>query len=256
MILVDTRSGSEPYILPLRKLGLEVEGVRLEYGDVSFEGKGTASAPVQIGVELKSVGDAIGSLRSGRLTGNRQQGEPGQLPGMLESYDYSYLLVEGQWRADENGYMCHYCGPRLRWQRCKGSMPASEFDKRLLGIQECLGVRVVQTNRQADTVRWLANLYHWWRDTALDAHTSHLAPHAPQGLFRISPFRQAIMAWPGVGRKVSLAAEEAFKTVECAATISPELWADLKTTDDLGRERRFGEAAARKVYTFLRGGTA
>ena len=248
MILVDSRVGSGDLLKPLQAAGVEAELATLEFGDVCFEGKGTGGEPLQIGVELKKLNDLIGSLRSGRLTGH-------QLPGLRKTYDHVWLLVEGQWRSDDRGIITHYQGPARGWVTTPGKMRASELEKQLLSLELCGGVHVRHTNRRPDTVRCLATLYRWWTDVALDGHTSHLAPHNPGAIIAVSDFRQAVMAWPGVGRKASLAFEQEFgASIWRVVNAHWTEWAEVKTLDDNGKERRFGEAAAKKLHTFISGG--
>lgn len=255
MLLVDDRAGSGPLLKPLQKMGLECEATTLLYGDFAFEGLGDGGAPVQIGIELKTLSDMIGSIRSGRFTGNRSDGTPGQLPGMMKTYDHAWLVVEGAYSTDAQGFVTHQVfSHRYRgreWKRVEGSMRVAELEKALLTYELCGGIHVRHTADRPATLRLLSTLYRWWTDTALDRHTSHLAPSRAGAIVQLSDVRQALMAWPGMGRKWTQAAEEAFGSVQSAAMARPEQWARLTTKDDKGKTRRFGDAAAQRLHTFL-----
>lgn len=248
MLLVDDRTGSKHLVDPLRDLGLEVELSRLDFGDVMFEGQGPDRKSVTIGIELKRMTDLISSIRSGRLSGH-------QLPGLVgpdSVYDYSWLVVEGQWRVNAYGQMLLFHGRGRGWQPVPGRMTGSELEKYLLTYELCAGLHVRLTNREDDTIHFIANLHRWWCDKAFDQHTSHLAPHRPGGVRPLSDFRQAVMAWPGVGRAVSLSAELSFKSIRRAANGTVDEWATLATLDKKHKARRFGISAAEHLVDWLR----
>lgn len=255
MILVDPRAGSGPLLKPLLAAGIPAESAYLDYGDLAFEGKGNEGVVVQVGVEFKTLHDLVDSLRSGRLTGRRKDGSPGQLQGMMESYDYAWLLMEGQWRENAAGMITEYKGPHRGWTAVPGGMNVYELEARVLGLEMCGGLRVRHTNRRADTVRVLGSLYRWWTDRALDQHSSHLAPHRPTGVIALSLFRQAVMAWPGIGRKASMAVELHFGgSIRAAVQAPAREWAEIETVDDAGKSRRLGHVAADRLRQFFEGG--
>jgi hypothetical protein len=172
-----------------------------------------------------------------------------QTPGIRITYDLIWLVIEGDWQADEHGRVCTYKGPRLGWTPVPGRLSAPELDKRLIGLAVRAGVYVWPTRNRAATVRYLTHLYRDLTDGVWESHTSHLAPHSP--IYEISEFRDAVMKWPGVGLAVSTAAEQRFGSVKRAAMGSVEDWAKLTTLDAKGGKRVFGEANARKVINFL-----
>ena len=240
LILVDRRVGSNDLLAPLKAAGFHAQLVELAFGDIAFEGKGPNGTTLNVGVELKVLGDLINSLRTGRLAGH-------QLPGLLKTYDYTWLLVEGQWRANALGQVAV---ERRRgvWGAIPGKMSASELDKQILTLELCGGLHVAHTHTRADTVRFLGNLYHWWTDRALTDHTSHLALHVVPAVYAISPFRAAVCQWPGIGVKTSKAVEQRFRSVRCAAAAPVEEWAQITTGD-----RKLGKKTAERVVKFLRG---
>lgn len=250
MLLVDSRAGSKELVKPLAKVlgATNIEEATLDFGDVAFEGRGVKNAPLLIGIEFKQLGDIIQCCRDGRFAGH-------QLPGMRAVYNHSWLLIEGEWRHDANGLITTNQGSYRGWKRHPSKMRASEFEKHILTFELCGGVHVRYTNSRADSVRAIVNLVRWWQDKALDSHTSHLAIHEPVAAFGVvSEFRRAVMAWPGIGLKLSKAVEKKFQgkhglgSVDVAASASVSDWADLETDG-----RRFGELNAAKLTKFLRG---
>jgi ERCC4-type nuclease len=260
MILVDYRAGSRELEQPLAAIfGAPLVSVEeLPFGDISFTGKGPSGTTLEIGIEYKKLGEMMTSIRDGRFSGH-------QLPGMLGEkgmYDYGWLLIEGEWRIDDDGFLTTLQfrrGKRPEWKRAPGNMRASEYEKHLLTYQLCGGVHVRHARNQADSVRVIADLYRWWTDRAIDEHTSHLAQHRPAFLSNVSAFRRAIAAWPGVGLKWSKAAEKATvdsgnaNDVVWLGSRDVVWWAVLSVVDNTGNTRRFGEANARKLVKFLRG---
>ena len=252
MILVDPRAGSKALIRPFEAAGLDVEPQTLAFGDVAFQSKDKQ----WVGVEYKTLSDLIQSFRSGRLTGHQLRGMRDKTykpdtPGLRLAYDHIWLVIEGSWRHDTQGRVCVYKGPRFGWKPAPGRISAAELDKRIMGLQIRLGVHVWPTNIQRDTVRYLANLYRDYSDSTAAEHTSHLAPHTHDHIIGLTPFQEAVIAWPEVGIKISKAAEKVFRrggkpSLRVAATASMQEWADLSTG-----ERRFGAKSAQKLQDFL-----
>lgn len=247
MILVDDRIGSKDLAKPLKAMGLPVEIARLDFGDVAFAGKGPQGSSLNIGVELKRLGDLVGSLRSGRLAGH-------QLPGLTEMYDYRWLLVEGYWQHNEAGQVVQYKGKARGWAALPGQMSASELEKQVLTMELCGGMHVRFCNSRSDSARFLSCLYRWWTDTALDRHTSHLAVHNAPTLVPISKFRQAVTKWPHIGIATSKAVETRFRgSLRDAAKATREAWASIEIRSEGGKVRRLGMKAASDIDRFLDG---
>lgn len=245
MILVDKRAGSVDLAEPLAKAGYDVELTTLAYGDLSFAGKSGES----VGIEYKKLGELITSIRDGRFASH-------QLPG-LKDYDFSWLLWQGSYVVDKTGLMCHITTNRFKVAQKKpipGSISETEFQKHLLTYQLLGGIYVDHTPDQLSTLKWIGTLYRWFTDRRLDEHTSHLQTHRPASFAPLSPFRQAVTAWPGVGVKTSLNAELRFSgSIRRAATATVAEWAAITSTSTSGRISRFGESAAHKLDRFLEG---
>ena len=93
-ILIDNRKGSAElakYIDSPTKL------LTLEYADFAFQGNGP-NGQVSIGIERKSIRDLISSILTGRLSGH-------QLIGLVNSYDYVSIVVDGPTKTGTDGYM-------------------------------------------------------------------------------------------------------------------------------------------------------
>lgn len=243
MLLVDYRAGSKELVKPLRKiLGAgNVDEVTLDFGDVAFAGRGVGDTPLDVGIEFKKLADIVACCRDGRFAGH-------QLPGMRKMYDYSWLMIEGQWRADDAGLITTHQGGYRGWRAIPGKMRASEFEKHILTFELCGGVHVRYTNTRADSIRAIADLYRWWSDKPMDAHTSHLAVHTPATLGPTSAFCKAVMSWPSIGHKMSKVVEAKFGTLRAAVNAPFDVWANLESDG-----RRFGEKNAQKVLNFING---
>lgn len=243
MMLVDRRAGSKELLAPLVQAGLDAQLTELPFADVAFVGRGPAEAQFDIGVEFKQVGELVTSLRTGRLAGY-------QLPGMRQAYDYSWLLVEGDWRPDPSGYVSMK-GRGGTWKPLHGRMMAAEYEKHLLTLEVCGGIRIRHSRTRADSVRFLSTLYRWFTDKRLDQHTSHLAAYEPPIPYGLSDFRQTARTLPGVGSRVSLAAEQRFGSLHRAFTATEDEWANLVTVDERGRSKRMGRADAKRIVEWV-----
>lgn len=239
MILVDSRTGSAELAAPLKRLGFDVDTTMLEFGDVAFAGRGEHDAPVEIGIEFKKIDECLQSLRSGRLEGY-------QLPGLRKLYDWSWLLIEGDYRVDKDGLVCLKSRHR-GWRPAHGKFTANEFEKRLLTLQLRGGLYVARSATRQDTLRTIGTLYRWWTDCALDAHSSHCTPYRPPAPVALSDFRETIRTLPQVGLRFSLAAQRQFKSIRRAINAGPREWAALIALDENNHTRRFGERNAQRV---------
>lgn len=251
MIFVDDRTGSNDLCDQLIEKGVEAELTRLEFGDLSFAGKGNEGVEVQIGIELKKLPDLCQSIRTGRLAG--YQG-PGGV-GPTGAFDHAWLLVEGDWRTGKHGEIL-VPSRHHGFKPLPGGMPAARLAKHLLTYELCGGFHVHHAAHRTATLAFVANLYRWWTDTSLDRHTSHLAVHEVQGFLPVSDFRSAVMRFPGIGRKLSLSVEKEFVVPEtgkgslrkaCAAR--PERWATIAGPDG----KRLGLKTALRIEEFLEG---
>ena len=165
MILVDDRTGSAE-LAPLLTTPHHI--ARLEYADFSFIGNGP-HGPTTIGVERKTIMDLISSIASGRLSGH-------QMIGLIDSYDWVYLLVEGQWRVDaRTGDLFRKIPITNRWVKVrlgKRVFKAFGIYNFLNTVRVMCDIIVVRVNTPKETAQWLDGIYKWW-DKPWEAHKSH-----------------------------------------------------------------------------------
>ena len=107
MILVDTREcekvkGSPGLYEDLKKMNLPLRLDKLDGGDLMFLGKGPNDTEVTIGVEFKKLRDLLSSLRDQRLQGHQLI--------ELQVYDFRFLLVEGAYKHDDEGFVIFRSG--------------------------------------------------------------------------------------------------------------------------------------------------
>ncbi len=250
MIYVDDRAGSKELIAPLLKEGLPVESTRLDFGDLMWEGRGEGGKPVTIGVEFKQLGELVGSLRSQRLQGYQLHG---MRDGPKPVFDFAYLLIEGELLYGTDGGLLRRKGKRA-FAPMAGSMSVSELFKRVFVLHLRGGLNPWWSSCRRDTLQAISALYHTWTDTDLDKHKSHLGIYNAPSLIPISDCRRCLYTFPGIGMRASLAVEQHFGgSLKRAVNASIETWAEIRTTDDSGNQRRLGTKIASQIVTFLNG---
>jgi hypothetical protein len=169
-VKVDPRAGSKDLITPLRNLGVTVESEFLPAGDVEILGKGPRGRPVLIGVEHKQFEDAIACMRNGRFAD--------QLRGMRESYEISWLLIEG--RIGNIGAKEGIAVRRgERWFPLPGRVTYQELAAWLQTMCQAGGVLLWRTETQAESVLWLRALEMWWTVKEYEQHRAHLDTYMP-----------------------------------------------------------------------------
>ena len=244
MIFISPEIGSADLVAPLRKAGLEVDCVRLDWADIEFTGRGDKGEPVQVGIEVKRLGELVSDW-------DRFAGE--QIPKMVAHYQYRYLMYEGEWKQNNTGRLLRR-GAGSVYRPLHGQSNASALRKKLYGLPLRAGVLTVQTRDHADTVRNIIDLYRMWSDDDFDKHTSHLVVYHPHGLLQVSDFVKAVSAWPRIGVQIARAAEKLFKgSVRRAAMAGPQEWAGLETVNSDGGLRKVGLSVATDIDNFLEG---
>ena len=236
MLLVDSRVGSIDLATPLSKHRLVVEVTHLQFGDVAFCGSGQLG-PVDVGIELKTIGDLANSFRTGRLQGH-------QVPGLMRAYDHVWLIVEGTWKVGAHGELLVY-RRNGKLEPLPGKFTVGEFEKRLLTVEMMSGgkLHVRHTFTRRETVEAIASLYRWWCDRTLNEHKSNLVAHMPPLHAGLSDFRKAVVVWPGIGIERSKAVEDHFGGKLIAAANATE--AEWLKIDGIGKE------TVKRVMRFL-----
>lgn len=254
-LLLDGAVGSNELEVPLRRLGLPVEVMHLEYGDVAFMGRGERGSPLYIGIELKKIGELVTSLRTKRFQGH-------QLLGLSRDFDRRYLLIEGDFHHDTEGRATVLrSGGKPR--ALAGAPNAVAFEQEVLNMQTRGGMWVRHVSTRRDTIRFILAAFRYWTDKDLDEHKSHMAVYAPDMdkllLTPPSDFRRALQVLlPGVGFAASKRIEdECWDERKQAGSfrklmLKPEAWfAAIETFDKKGKAKKLGASRARAIMEAL-----
>jgi hypothetical protein len=227
MLLIDDRAGSEELAGPLRKMGLPVDLTRLTYGDLAFVGRGEKGVDVTVGIEFKLIGELVQALRTERLQGY-------QMTGMRETYDYSYLLIEGPWLYDTSGKLLRRSKSQTL-QPMGGNMTLSELLKRVFVLHLAGGLNPWCTVTRKDTLSSIRDLYRTWTDKALDEHKSHLAIYTPPvpAFIPVTPATTCAHGIEGIGWVKAHQIAKHFGTVANMVTADVRDWMKV---DGVGEE--------------------
>lgn len=230
MILVDSRIGSKHMVDKLSPAQLET----LEFGDCCFTGGNRL-----IGIELKRINDCVSSLLSGRFA-------DGQLPGMLQMYDVSYLIVEGYYRCDpQSGLVQGWRGGR--WSDLvsgRQRLTWSALDNWLTSMETLGGLRVRRTTTEAETIKTIQALYNWWqRDDHKSLHVFNTASDAA-AVERPGLLRRMAAQLPMIGWQRSADVAKRFTSVRNMALAELDDWTDIDG---------IGPGIAAKVWSAING---
>lgn len=230
MLLVDDRIGSKDLLLPLQQSGVSCDLQRLEFADFAFIGHGLGGADLFIGIELKETRDLLSSLRSARFSGH-------QLPGLQSTYDRSWLVTEGIWRANSDGVLEYMQGGWKPASVGQHRIMASDLDSWILSQTIRGGISHWHCPTRRDTIRFVSTLYRWWTDKDLDEHRSHQAIYLPPPdramLTEPSPCLKMLSCLPGVGWDKAMKLEEyCGGSLRRLMTLSA---ADLQQIDGIGK---------------------
>lgn len=171
MILVDERTGSKEFLNPIRHLGAPASLEHLDAADFAFSGNGS-EGPVVIGVERKTVGDLIESMRGRRLSGH-------QVRLLSSCYDLQFIIVEGQFRPNPETHLLETRTQDWgRWYNGHGKpIHYGEVASYLIGL-EANGLQVTRTYSESETAAWVVWLYKYWQKE-WTSHTSLRSIYAP-----------------------------------------------------------------------------
>lgn len=238
-LLIDYREGSEALVAPLLEAKLPAIESDLNSGDLAFVGRGVGGEGVMIGIEHKTIADALSSLRSNRLN---EQAEK-----MEKDFAVRYIIVEGEIIINERGQLMRRAG--WKTQKPYPGIRATEFFKRLFVLHLQRGLTPIFSPNRRTTIKIIEYLYRIWTDQDFDEHKSHLGLYQPPTHALASEFVDVISRLPGCGMKVASAAEKKFGTIRAAVNATEGDWAELTTKDKSGHARRFGGSNAQKVVT-------
>jgi ERCC4-type nuclease len=241
MILVDDRIGSADLMGHLRHWGVPCELTRLEYGDACFDGCGP-DGPIYIGVEIKKIHDALQCMGDGRFAGH-------QLPGLIQSYDRIWVVVEGNWYPNFSDGILRMAGRSGKTREVgfgNRRFMYRDIDHWLTTMEVRAGIRVRRTRDRIETARVVADLASWWSKDWGD-HRGHLALHEdqPDGAILIKPSlcRKVAAQLPGIGWKRSGDVAAKFKTVQAMVAAQTIDWESIPG---------IGSGIAEKVWNALR----
>lgn len=208
MILIDRRTGSKELAAVI---AAPFTVTTLEYGDASFTGNGpTPGLPVFIGIERKTIMDLLSSITSGRLSGH-------QLIGLLNSYNYTYLLVEGMWRPSPTGILQRWSGKWRDVSLGQRRFMYREVANYLNSLTILCGVHVWRTETLSQSGHWITALYGWWQKE-WEGHRAHIqhsaAPPPPSAYLRKPSITHRVAKeFEGVGWDKGKALASHFKSV-------------------------------------------
>lgn len=262
MLLIDPRSGSGEFS-EFRKLfaahSIQVELEQLPFGDFAFLGncvdKNGRPDEGMIGVERKALGDLLTCMRDNRFVGH-------QLPGMLESYHLSFLVVEGMWRPDSEGYVEAAFplknGELFCWRKMyqgRNVILYSALSNYLNTLRLKSGLVVVETADKASTAWFVASLHKWF-EKPWESHTSHLSFYDPASVLRLksSLVRRCAVQLSGIGQDKSALIDKAFGSVLEMALANEETWLEKVRWEAGGKNMTLGKATVAKIVNEIRGG--
>jgi ERCC4-type nuclease len=206
MIQIDERIGSRELESLILSYGAPTKITKLKYGDfVIFSKNGPDQQPCSIAFERKKVLDLVASIESGRLSGL-------QLPGMLQTYDFVYLIVEGEYRPDPGTGRLHIKSNQGRYKSTVWRDQARDYrmiDAYLTTLRLKTPVQVIRTKDPDDTACQLYMTWHWFNSKRWDSHKSHIDfepdPRAQYAGIMSKPswFRQVVSRFPGIGMERS-----------------------------------------------------
>lgn len=232
MILVDSRIGSVDLAkrIPACLGAPTVELTTLEFGDLAFAGSGP-DGDTLIGLEVKKIGDVIQCIVGGRFVGH-------QLPGLLATYGFSYLIVEGNYREGPDGVLEVPWG--AGWGQIASGFTVEKLNNWLTTVQELAGIRIRQTYKRRDTAALAVSLYHWYQKPWTEHKSLNVIynpPAGPRGVqlgphHEPTPVERVASTMPGVKWMRAQAIGKKFSTVKEMVDAPEESWLEI---DGIGK---------------------
>lgn len=234
----------------LLKANMPVKVETLKFGDFAFAGNGPKGLAM-VGVERKCLKDMLNCIGDHRWSGH-------QLPGLIEHYEFRYLIVEGFWRPRaEDGLMETLVGREWKpLELGRRTFMYRDLDKFLNSVEMMTPVRVRRTNHPQETVTALKNLYSSWVDKEFSEHKSHFGFYVPPmtGPVSFEPpslIRRVAKEFDGIGWERSRGVELRFGSVLEMCQASMEEWELVRIPGKRGSG--VGPKTARKVWHEIRG---
>jgi ERCC4-type nuclease len=252
-VQVDWRVGSIELKDNLEQLGVKVKvagpGKRdeLSAGDYCFEGYGPRGL-CMVGIERKTLHDIMDCMRSSRFVDK-------QLTGMLDIYDFSYLVVEGLHRANPHTGILEYGrfqrDGRIWWQELllgKTRYMWQDLDGYLTTIEQSK-IKLLRTNDDWQTARTIKGKHHWFTKCQWHEHQSLRGLYSPPDQFMALEEKDSLVRrWAkeldGIGVEKSMACMGKFRTALDMAQATREEWAEIPGV---------GPTISRNVWNQIRG---
>lgn len=215
---------------------------RMEYADIAFQGNGP-DGPVSIGIERKQFRDMIDSMASGRFSGH-------QFLGLMNSYDYVYILIEGLFKVGNDGYLRRPKGSSWVVVQLGNRSLSSKYLYNWLNEMSvmCQVRHEFQVSIKAAGL-WIDGLYSWWQKP-WDNHSAmnqfYVPPAPARAFFRPpSEFVRMIKEIEGVGWDKAKEIGRKYSCMEelCRATIK-----------ELMGVKGVGKVLAGRILSSLKGG--
>jgi len=239
VILVDDREGSKQLVRYFPKPITHL--VRLPFGDVAFLGKGPEGRPIPVGIEIKTLSEALDNIVTGRFAGH-------QLPGLIQDFEVSYLVVYGELRQDAHGIICVPRKGGIKRFKLGGRYYMWRDFQQWLITMELRGdqhIRFMATKR--DVGNFILALYRWWTAKSWEEHRAHLALDTSGRsslVSEVSLARRFAKELPGVGWGKSAAVERYFSSALNIVMADEKEWLEV---DGIGK------ILARKIWNAIRG---
>lgn len=218
---IDTRAGSKELIAPLMKLGVPVEPGILAAGDVEILGNGPGGFPTLIGIEHKTIEDAVACMRNGRFAE--------QARGMRSYFEVSWLLVEGRVRV---GKRVLEVRKGEKWMPLHAGVTYQELAAWLISMAQAQGILLYRTESKAESVLWLRALNNWWTAKDWEEHRAHLEWYTPPSVgnpfLREPPLvERAAALLPHIGVVKAGRVAKEFRSLKKMTCVSQEEWVTI-----------------------------
>lgn len=235
MIYVDRRQGSGD----LAKLWPDAQLGDLKFGDVAILGRGPDGVGTTCGIEIKGLQEIVGDIYAGRFLGY-------QAPGLRRTYDYCWLVVEGEYKRGKKGELLipHRSGAtgKFSWSQMNVTGTPVAYDTMLfllITIAQKAGIFLWMTQTRSQTRVFCQALAAWWMNS-WESHTSLDTFYSPpSGL--VPKEHTLLRLWlkelQGIGWKRSAAAEESFSSPMDMATADRDRFEAIKGISRDGADR-------------------